>query len=330
VVGRAKLAEVKELSPRERRKLKGRKRYENAGHAQWDLSEIDTTNFKGAWIHGSNGPGAQSAKLAKIFAAANEKMTEASESGELEKFLNGGYNFLTSALLDTAASGYVGLRYGKQVLAGDELLSKTSFFGLLVEMRGGPLEGLRVYYDKMPKVASVNNGFGTQISWSRLILGKSWGWSPGFLVDRVDLTPKIGIWSLSATLPITFAEDGVSAVGVQTFETDRALGLAIEGGLEWISTWYLLRMWGAFDTALNFGRIGAAGVTSQRFGVDTYLTAGPEINLFGVPFKTALLGFFLFESIELSQKPDKNNLEDQIVGIGYQGGYAGLGGVLSW
>ncbi len=330
VVGRATLADVKEPSPRERRKIKGRKRFENAGQAEWSLSEVQNEGFRGAWVHGASGPRSQSASFDKILVSANQKLIEASSNGDLDNFLKGGYNFLTSALLDTAASGYVGLRYGKQVLAGDELLGKTSFFGLLVEMRGGPLEGLRVYYDKMPQVKNINNGFETQISWSRVILGKSWGWSPGFLVDRLDVTPKIGMWSLSATLPTAFAEDGITPLAVQTFATEKALGLAIEGGVEWLSTWYLLRAWGAFDTALNFGRIGAAGVTSQRFGIDGYLTAGPEIRIFGVPFKTALLGFFLFESIELSQNPDEENLEDQIVGIGYQGGYAGVGGVLSW
>jgi len=304
----------------------------------WTVSDSPTVSTSrlrhGLWVHNANGRGSRQQELLTILTSAQKSLAEASSRGDLDNFMRGGIDALTSALMDTAASGYLGFRYGKQVLAGDELLDKTSFFGFLTEIRGGPLEGLRFYYDLLPKVSADRDGFGTEISWSRFILGKSFGLELDGIIDRIDVTPKIGMWNLSATLPSVLAEDNKTVTRVQTFGVKRALSLGLEPGIESKGDWYLMRVWAAYDIALSIGALGGGGVQSYRYGFDGYFTASPSIDVFGVPVSTAILAFFFFESIDLTDGQGKETTSDstdeRIVGVGYDGGYAGLGVVLSW
>jgi hypothetical protein len=98
-----------------------------------------------------------------------------------------------------------------------------------------------------------------------------------------------------------------------------------------LSEWYTLRGWYAIDSGFSLLKTGGR-VTSNRFGFDAYFTAGPSFPIFGVPFKTALLAFFVYEDVSLTAgKPkDPQPGEKEIEGVGYSGGYAGGGIGVTW
>src|SRR5690606_26317440 len=111
-------------------------------------------NAKGLpqWAHNSQGPGANFEELMESLKDANELLNTAADKGELDGFFKGNFQSLASMLVESLAGGYVGLRYGLQVLPGEKIVSSTTIFSLLAEIRGGPLEGLRYYYDTVPEI----------------------------------------------------------------------------------------------------------------------------------------------------------------------------------
>ena len=332
VAGTAKLERLEPTGESARRKNRG-KRNAIEGYAYYKLDDqaVKSARVGRLWGHNSQGRSRKSVETSKSIGVASTKLIDSASKGNLNSLLEGGFDLLTNALLDTAASGYVGIRYGKQILAGDPLLAKTSFFGLLSEIRGGPLGGLRIYYDYLPTATNNLDGFKTSIGWSRLIFGTSLGFNPGFLFDRIDITPKIGMWSLSATLPTEQNEEGIT-IGVSDFKFKKQLSFGVEAGVEWQSPIYLLRTWYGFDMALSLGKYGGSAVKSNRFGLDSFVNTGPDFSVFGANLKTALLLFVIYESVELSSPQVKNSPADagEISGITYDGGYAGLGLAISW
>ncbi len=288
------------------------------------------------WAHNANGPGARATELGDITKEAQLALDAAAANGQLLDFLKGKITNVLSGLLDTAASGYVGLRYGLQVIPGDELLSKMSFFGLLVEVRGGPVKGLRYYYDKYPETTLKQEGaggemFDTSISSSRHTLGFSVDFNPGFLVDRLTVDPKIGMWAYNATLMVERVEGTESVKRPEKFELGNTVSLALEVGAELLSDWYTLRGWYAIDSGFSLLKTGGK-VTSNRFGIDAFFTAGPTFPLFGVPFKTALMAFYFYEDVSISREIEDDLAagEVEITEVPYQVGFAGGGVGISW
>jgi len=287
------------------------------------------------WAQSSEGPGAHKSELQKIISGAHLDLDLAGKNDALNDFFTGGKDLLTQ-LLDAAASGYLGVRFGKEILPGvgglGALLNKTKIFGLLFEMRGGPLKGLRYYYDAMPRTkASLSGSTGpveASISFSRHVVGFSWDFNPGFLVDRVTIDPKLGAWTFNATLPIAYdTNQNVAELG--EFNLGRTFSLGLEVGLEELSSWYTIRGWYGINTGYSLLKSGGK-VTSNRFGVDAYFTGGPEIPFFGVGLKTALLAFYFYESIGLTSNSVATSGPAAISGVSYDVGYAGLGLALSW
>ena len=287
------------------------------------------------WAQDSRGPGAATDEATKAVEGAHVALAEAIDNDSLQEFLDGQPASLGDLLLESAASGYVGARYGMQLIPGDELLAKTSMVSLLAEFRGGPVEGLRYYFDILPTTThsvtlADDTTKETSIGWARHVLGYSFAYDPGYLVDRITIDPKIGVWFFDAKLALTRNADGVPTQ-VDSFSLGRTISTSIGLGLEWTSGWYTLRTWAAFDTGYGLSKSGGS-ITSKRVGVDSYFHVGPTIPVLGVPFKTALLAFASFESIELAIDSDKDSesLQPAIGGVNYDGGYAGGGLAISW
>jgi hypothetical protein len=220
------------------------------------------------------------------------------------------------------------------VLPGDSIISDTRLFSLLLEVRGGPIKGLRYYYDKVPKVMRQETLVdGTEaesyIESARHVLGYSFGFDSPFLVDRFTIDPKLGMWNFNAALATDQNDDGV-AQRVVEFELGNTLSFALELGAELLSDRYTLRGWYSIDSGYSAKKGGS--VTSNRMGVDAYFTASPTFSLLGLPVKTAILGFYVFESVTLKTGDDEEPAigEVKISEIPYQAGYAGGGVALSW
>jgi hypothetical protein len=336
VVGKAK--KVKVAAPK--KKKKGKQVTLQGGEVVYETSDAVSQELAQSplWVHSTEGPGAREEELDGVVREASKLLQTAEDNESLLDFINGGSAGVLDDLLSTAASGYVGMRYGLQALSGDPLLAKTSMFGLLVEVRGGPVKGLRYYYDKVPKAEasqplsdSVGGGTTkTSIESARHVLGYSFDFDPGLLLDRVTIDPKLGMWSFAAELPSEYDEQG-KVLATKKFELGSTFSVALEIGLEMLSEWYTLRGWYAIDSGFSLLQTGGR-VTSNRFGFDAYFTAGPSFPIFGVPFKTALLAFFVYEDVSLTAgKPkDPQPGEKEIEGVGYSGGFAGGGIGVTW
>ena len=321
----------------------GEEQHLKGGTVEYSINLEKNAGNEPQWAHNSDGPGAKNEELIASLKEANLRLNSAANKGELDNFLKGKFQSIASMLLDTLAGGYVGLRYGLQVIPGESMQSETSIFSLLAEVRGGALEGLRYYYDTVPEIKrnvqvatddpSVTIEKETSIKSSRHVLGFSWGLEIDSFVDRITVDPKLGIWTYSAKLA-SLGQDKKTIVSVNDFEVGTTFSMALEVGAEWPSDWYTIRTWYAIDTGVSLLKTGGK-ITSNKFGFDGFFTAGPKFSLFGLPVKTALLGFYFFESVAISNGEQKRS-EDLEAGefdihkIEYQAGYAGMGVLVQW
>ena len=245
-------------------------------------------------------------------------------------------NPLLSAFIDTIASGYTGIRYGYPVVTGDPLISQATLVGIFAEVRGGPINGLRWYWDFSPRTTTVVEGNELFFEWSRPTFG--WSFSREFnhfLLTRADIVPKVGWMNLEAKVYIPSQlenEDGSQAEGVtEEFTLENSFAAGIEIGIEKQTTWMLLRLWGAGDGAGFLNTLpGAGSTTSLRGGLDAYF----DFVDYG-SFESSVLLFTFGERISLSRNPSESaQLEEEagvaLEGISYILGFVGVGVTLTW
>ncbi|MGE0174613.1 MAG: hypothetical protein AB7T49_17595 [Oligoflexales bacterium] len=229
--------------------------------------------------------------------------------------------WLGKSIVDTLASGYVGARYGYPLARNDPLISKAAMVSVFTEVRGGPLKGLRWYWDVVPKVkARVENELLTY-TWSRPSLGWSFGFATDWkLINRIDATPKFGLLDFDAQLPLKSSLSGVGIVG-RRVRLKNEPNLGLEVGVESVHPWFLLRLWGSRDASglVNISKSGS--VSSQRLGLDTYW----DMTKIG-GFEVSLLIFTFWERLSIGF----NSKASDIASIHYQQAFAGLGVTLTW
>jgi hypothetical protein len=272
--------------------------------------------------------------LAKRMDPLSESVRSARESTGAGR--GGFFSPLRQALLDTTASGYVGLRYGLEIAKGDALIEKMRFFGLLGEIRGGPLNGLRYYYDSLPETTvtepSVNGDQELFMTWARHQIAYALEFDPGLLVDRLSLVPKLGVWNLSANAAVSRNEAGL-VQKTRRFDVDQALGLGIELGIEQAFDETTVRLWAGYERGLALSAKGAQ-VFATRGGLDLLVAVGPPVSLGRSEFRTALLAFVLGEQVVIRASSTREANEDsegtEVRGFGYGAAFSGLGLVLTW
>ena len=248
-------------------------------------------------------------------------------------------NLLYKALFATLASGYGGIRYGTPLATGDPLVSKAAMVGAFAEVRGGPLEGLRWYWDFSPRTEVELSGETLHFEWSRPTLG----WSIGMdiesgtisnYISRVDVVPKAGWWKLDSRLGIpSAASNGEEVTYVpQDFLVDEEWSFGIEFGIEKSTDWFLLRLWAASDGAGFIGDVtGTGSISSKRGGIDTYWDL---FRMFDI-FEFSLLAFAVGEQITLEGTQSSNEeaakkTGQSLEGLSYNLAFAGFGLTLAW
>jgi hypothetical protein len=198
---------------------------------------------------------------------------------EYEKKINGetqGFsllNLLDRMLFESFTSNYAGLRYGRSFVQGDSVITDTSLISVLLEMRSGPLSGLRFYYDLTPPAEKEHFGLVEHFEMSRASLGWAWEFTPPEswqgLISRVDLQPKIGILSFQSELAV---QDSLGQYQLTSFEAKRVLNLNAELGIEKESLWLRNRLWASYSSAqASVVKSNGVSVTSARIGFDTYI-----------------------------------------------------------
>lgn len=225
---------------------------------------------------------------------------------------------LRDRLLAAFSLGYVGMRAGREIKASSALFPPAQLRGLLVEMRGPPFQGLRVYYDEVPRIDGEFEGEAIHLGWSRLLLGYGFGYDWAATGLRFEVTPKLGVWNLDAALPRN-KPDGSAEVA--PFAIHRGFSGGAELDIERPLPWLLVRGWAARDFSTRFG----TSVDSQRFGVDGVIK-GPRLSR---AFSLSFIAFGMVESFETKTKTEEDD-GDGAASVGIDTSYAGLGLALSW
>lgn len=285
------------------------------GPRRWDVTlNADADTSEGFWAQSDKGRGGESDKY------------KSSLNGALKKYGMDGdmFDSAKDALLDTFARGYVGFRYGYPITKGENLITKSSMVGILAEVRGGPLEGLRWYWDFAPETKEVVNGQEYSFTWSRPTLGWSFGLNMNWFINRIDLTPKIGLMDFDGKVRVTTATGDVPA----QFRLKNSSNFGIEMGVESIAPWFLLRLWGASDVSGVLDLGGSGTVTSLRGGVDTYWDFYKVSDYFDL----TVLVFMFGEKLSLTQDESETvaNTNLKLEGISYNLAFFGAGLILTW
>ncbi|HYX31708.1 MAG TPA: hypothetical protein VE954_01250 [Oligoflexus sp.] len=255
---------------------------------------------------------------------------------EYEKKINGetqGFsllNLLDRMLFESFSSNYAGLRYGHSFVQGESVITETSLLSLLLEMRSGPLAGLRLYYDLTPRAEKEHNGLVEFFEMSRTSLGWSWEFTPpdawDGLISRIDVQPKIGLLSFQSELAV---QDSVGEYQLTAFEARRVLNLNVELGLEKESLWLRNRLWASYSSAkASIVKSNGVSVTSARIGVDAYIDLMKERN-----WDLKALAFGYAERLSLERDPKSIAAADSDLAIrqfGFNLLYVGGGITVSW
>ncbi|WP_218110116.1 hypothetical protein [Oligoflexus tunisiensis] len=219
---------------------------------------------------------------------------------EFEKKINGetqGFsllNLLDRMLFESFTSNYAGLRYGHSFVQGDSVITQTSLISLLLELRSGPLSGLRWYYDLTPQAQQTRFGLQEHFEMSRASLGWAWEFTPPeswqFLISRIDLQPKIGLLNLESELAV---QNSLGEYRLTRFEAKQVLNLNAELGLEKELLWMRSRLWASYSSAqAGLVQSNKVSVTSSRVGVDAYFDLmkrpGWDLKIMGFGFAERL------------------------------------------
>lgn len=286
------------------------------GEIFWKLSA--KTKKLPAYVLGINieGRSASKGKLENMIAEKSELLISDINRNLLTKSANS----VTSFVGKLGASGYLGLRYGPALLPGD-LIDQSKYFGALVEFRSGPLDGLRMYYDYWPEVKGTINGQSGTFGGKRAIVAYSFALKFDSWVRKIDLTPKIGVWTFRSKAPIEL-EPGVYVS--PEFEVKKAPSFDIEVGVETASSVHILRGWASRGASV-LARKGA-DITSTRVGMDLLLSPWGATK----PVTVSLLSFYFFEAVDLRKSQEVEGEQAELDQLSYSQAYAGAGLAVSW
>ena len=220
----------------------------------------------------------------------------AREGALVEAFNSSIVGKIGDLFIDQVSAGYIGMRYGR-ILVGrsNKLLNQVRLLAIVSEFRSGPLEGLRVYYDWIPKIHAEEDGLRESFGMSRLVVGWGFGFGIPWLIDRVELVPKIGNWKFNAQIPVDTGE----AREIRPFALKSGLSFGLEAALEKFSAAYLVRGWASRDFSQSFVAALKSNVTSTRMGLDA-LIGGPRLPFLGVDFKLAFLLFVVNDHFSIA------------------------------
>lgn len=255
---------------------------------------------------------------------------------EYEKKINGetqGFsllNLLDRMLFESFTSNFAGLRYGRSFVQGDSVITDTSLISVLLELRSGPLSGLRFYYDLTPRVEKERFSLIEHFEMSRTSLGWAWEFTPPEswqgLISRIDLQPKIGILSLQSELAV---QDSAGQYQLTNFEASRVLNLNAELGIEKESLWLRNRLWASYSSAqASLLKSNGVSVTSARIGIDAYIDL---IKNQSWDFRALAFGFAERLSLERDPKSLENAANDLAIRqFGFNLLFIGGGVTVSW
>lgn len=230
---------------------------------------------------------------------------------------------IQNTLLANKRAADIGVRLGIPIGSNLGPLSKAMLIGVLAEFRSGPVKGLKVNFDIIPRT-NVNTSKGSEsFQFSRFQLGYSFGKTVSTsVVNWMDVTPRLGLTNLNTESTIE-AQDGGSNV---SFRQTRAPTLGIEFGLEKRKWSLLLRSWFYASYSFSFLPIDKNFQTVVlRAGLDLY----KDILEIG-DGSLSVLGFSWLDSTRISRRSSNEESENTAKSLEYRVIYVGTGLTYSW
>ncbi len=204
------------------------------------------------------------------------------------------------------------------------------------QARAGAWRGLSGEFDVIPKEKEEFEAKTYQLAWNRFAAGWTFAyspsWAPSWLLDRLDVTPRLGMWQMDAVLPAKDS-DGHSVAIDYGFKAQFDAGFNVGAEMAW-PLGLGARFWHARD--VTSGLIvakGAPGASSNRFGGDLYVR-GPALPRGFTPSRLYFLLFYLTETAKFSPEqkqelsllnPEGPAASDVLREVHYEVAYAGAG-----
>jgi hypothetical protein len=230
--------------------------------------------------------------------------------------------------------GFAGFRYGRSIVLNDPLLSQTSFIGVLLSVKHGPLDGFNFYFDMSPMVTAMDAvNQSNHVKWTRAQIGYGFDFK---LVDfRFDLTPKIGIWNWDSRLSVQVGD----ALVPFEMKLDNGLSAGVELGLEFRIPLISARAWLGQDGAFGLtNRLTGSTIQSFRGGIEAFYTVGSIFATSTREYGLAIMGFTFFDRttlgnpapVTIESETEEELITAQLDSVGYDSAFFGLGLSLSW
>jgi len=243
----------------------------------------------------------------------------------LVSLLSGAASDIWGILEETTANGYVAFRIGVPLGSTDGALKTSKTYGVLVIVKGGPLDGLRYTADFIP-ASTLENSLGTEkIDWSRHLVGYSFDYT--WRIVTFDLTPKIGAWNFEYSTPLELPKSKrIVNTGVSI---SRRLSLGAELGAEYRQKTLALRGFAAIDRALSLSDGSDDSLVSSRLGLDLYWSGANNFKIAKVDFSPTFVSFIMRDAFTLIQAVDES-AEASIADVTVESLYLGIGAALKW
>lgn len=266
------------------------------------------------WLHHPEGPGHHQTAL-----ESNLRSIIATES-----VLQLGRENRPRFLADDAL-GYVGVRLGKQVRPGSAFIRRLVFASLFAEWRGTIAAGLRLYVEGVPQSSDESDPDVSRFGWQRTQISYALGLRTNWVVDRVELAPRLGIMSLVTEAVPSGEEPGTT----QRFAVRQQPALGALLCLEKRINPVTIRGWAGSDVALPLPEsLTPTRIVSTSLGVDLFLSPPSLRNAFGIDRGLSFTAFLLDETTSITVR-EKEPAEDAQV-FTYGMTFIGFGTMASW
>ncbi|MFK7871666.1 MAG: hypothetical protein AB8C84_00650 [Oligoflexales bacterium] len=273
------------------------------GQPTWEFAE-PVEALEDLWVHNSFGALSMQKELNKRLKDAINLIQDIGLLGAI-----------ADALSMSVSSGYFGFRYGQSMVTQQFFENNMSIMSLLLEVRAGPLQGLRFYADSWP---SFSLPTGVEFGGNRQVLGWAFGTDVGPFY--MDLTPTFGRWSVHMAIPVDES--------VLPFDLKQALSVGIEMGTELQFEDHLYRF--GYSKAYSIPQSNQkTEVSTARYAFDSF----HKIGLFD-HVESSLLLFLIVEFASFKdsteQDPDSFDITERIEDISFPFAFSGIGVTFSW
>ena len=225
-----------------------------------------------------------------------------------------------------SSDNYVALRYGIEMIdTATALFSPGKVITLVGEFHQGWFDGLRFYSDILPNHKRDIEGEVFSMGWTRTVIGWGFNYKLVGMIDRIELTPKLGRWSITSRLPDIDTQGNIITRDYNSSGLTN-VGFDVGGVIE--NANYLARLWHGRDMTVSMGKSSGGAkreLQGTRTGIEVIIK-GPALRFVSSNAHVNLVVFDYFEDMTFAESGGTStNLK-----FVYSTAFAGGGVSLSW